>query len=333
MNPRASVCLTVYNATWCVERAIESVLDQTLPAHEIVVSDDGSTDGTADLVERRFGDRVRVLRLPHRNASATRAIGIAQSTGDWVAFMDADDLWHPDKLERQAAYLERHPEVRWISSDGRYIAAEGVLRPSWLSEYFDPVRELCGDLLPALVERCFTLMSSMMVQRRVYDEVGGLDPDIIYSHDYDLWMRVGARYPGALLAECLIDYWSGPTTLSRDYEGRHRDDLLLMRRVERGQLGRRPDLQHMAAERAAQLEFDIGVACLRSGRTAEGRERLRRAGRRGPLKRRAVAVAGALMPSRMLPRLMRSPWLKDSVTRTRPRAQLITIAQPSEEAT
>src|SRR5262245_11955696 len=129
---RASAVLTVYNASWCIEQALESVLAQTLPAHEILVCDDGSTDGTADLVERRFGNRVRVLRLPHRNASATRSIGLDQATGDWLALLDADDLWKPEKLERQAAFVARHPEVRWLSTDGRYVSKEAVLRESWL---------------------------------------------------------------------------------------------------------------------------------------------------------------------------------------------------------
>jgi glycosyltransferase involved in cell wall biosynthesis len=310
---RVSVALAVYNARWCVERALESVLAQTEPPAEVVVGDDGSTDGTADLIESRFGGAVRVLRFAHRNASACRREAIAQTTGDWVALLDADDLWHPDKLAHQRAFAARHPEVRWFSSDGRYVSAEGVERESWLSDYFDPVQEMAGNLLPGLVHRCFPLVSSMLVERRAYEDVGGLDPGMVYSHDYDLWLRLAARYPGGVMTERLIDYFTGPATLSRNYEGRFRDDLELMRRVAGGGYGAERDLRRLAAGRAAEFEFRLAVHNLRAGRIAEARSRLVRAARGGPWRRRVLAAGGAILPARALGWMMRSRWAKDLV--------------------
>ena len=333
MDVRVSVAMVVYNATWCVERALTSVLAQTRPAHEVLLCDDGSTDGTPELVESRFGDAVRVLRLPHRNASATRRIGTERATGNWLAFVDADDVWHPEKLERQVRFLERHPEVRWMGTDGRLVSAEGVLRESWLSDYFDPVRDLAGDLRPLLVERCFTLMSSMLMERDAYFEVGGLDPEIVYSHDYDLWLRLAARYPGGILAERLIDYWTGPGTLSRHFEARDRDDLLIMRKVEQGRMGRMPWLQRKGAERAAALEFELGLMALRSGRIAEARDHFRRAARRGPWRRRALSLGAAMLPTRLFTRLMRSPWAKGTVQRVRRTPKRMTLAGTPEAGT
>lgn len=330
---RASVVLTVYNASWCVEAAIESVLAQTLAVHEIVVADDGSTDGTPDLVEKRFGDRVRVLRLPHRNASATRALGIHEATGDWIAMLDADDLWRPTKLERQVAFITRHPEVRWLGTDGRYVSAAGVLRESWLSAYFVRVRDMAGDLLEPLVERCFPLVSSMLIERRAYDEVGGLDPAMIYSHDYDLWIRLAAAFPGGMIAESLIDYWTGPDTLSRRFEARHRDDLRLMRRLAEGEPPAPAALRRRAEERAAGLEFDLALICLRTGRSREGRSRLQSAAARGPLDRRLIAVGGALLPAWAMLRLSNTPWVKRAVSRIRPRRALMAVSTAPGHAT
>ncbi len=307
---RLSVVLTVYNASWCIERALDSVMGQTRPPEEVLLCDDGSTDGTPDLVEGEFGSRVQVLRLPHRNASATRREGLARATGDWFCMLDADDRWVPDKLERQLAYLARHPEVRFLSSDGVLESADGVVRESWLADYFDPVREMVGDLLPPLVERCFPLVSSMMFEREAYEAVGGFDPAMVYSHDYDLWMRLAARYPGALMSDRLIQYFTSPGALSRNFEARYRDDLELMRRIERGGLGHRPELERLAAERAAALEFDLALLCLKSGRVPEGHDRMRRAMLRGPLRRRLLAAAGAWLPPALLRRLVRSSWLK-----------------------
>jgi glycosyltransferase involved in cell wall biosynthesis len=308
-----SVIIAVHNGAWCIERAIDSLLVQTLPPSEIIVCDDGSTDGTPELVETRFGSRVIVLRMPRRNASATRADGLMRARGEWLAFMDADDTWRQDKLERQLDYLRAHPEVQHISSDGTLVSNEGVVRSSWLSDYFNPVRELHGDLYRLLLERCFVLMSSTMVHRDAYHAVGGMDPKIVYSHDYDLWLRMYARFPAAVMAEPLISYFTSPNALSRNYEARHRDDLDLMRAAERGEHRRDPSLQRRAGERAAALEYKIGVLCMRTGRDAEGRMRLRRAAARGSLPRRALARAGSFGPGWAARALKRSSWLKRRV--------------------
>lgn len=314
---RVSVVLTVYNAAWCVERALESVLAQTEPPLEVLVCDDGSTDGTPDLVERRFAGRVCTLRLPHQNASATRRTGVERSHGDWVAFLDADDTWHPEKLARQRAWRERHPEVRFFGSDGRYVSDTAVQRDSWLSGYFDPVHDMTGDLLPFLTQRCFLLMSSMLVARDAYDAVGGLDPAIIYSHDYDLWLRMAARFPGGVMEDVLVDYFTGPGTLSRAFEARSRDDWSLMRRLAAGDPPAAGEVRRAARERAAALALDLAIAAWRGGREAEARELLRGAAIAGPLARRSLAAGAALLPMWAARRLMRSDWIKQSVLRAR----------------
>jgi len=314
-----TVVMAVYNASWCVEKALDSIAAQTLQPFEVLVCDDGSVDGTPDLIEQRYGERFTVLRLPHRNAAATRRVGLEQASGEWLAFVDADDVWSPDKLERQMAFLARHPELRWLSSDGAFVSAEGVIRESWLSDYFQPVRDLTGDLFPALLQRCFPLMSSVLLHRDAYAAVGGIDPAIVYSHDYDLWLRVAARYPCGLMSDRLVQYLYHPGQLSRRLEDRARDDLAIMRRIEHGSLGQRPAVRGSAAERAAALEFELALHCYRSGRVAEGRARLWRAAAGGPLPRRALALCGAISPAGALPALMRSPWLKQAVTRSRRR--------------
>lgn len=314
---KTSIVMTVYNGTWCIERALDSVMEQTRRPEEILICDDGSTDGTPDLVERRYGDRLTLVRLPHRGAAITRRAGLDRATGDWIAFMDADDTWVPEKHERQLEFLGRHPEVKLVMSDGVYTSAEGVLRESWLSDYFDPVEEKIGDLFPSGVERCYMLLSSIMVERDAYEAVGGLDPNMTWSYDYDLWLRVLARFPGAIMKERLTTYYSSPGAMSRNIEARYRDDLTLLRRIETGELGNRPDLHGRAGERAAAIEFDLGLMCLRSGRTAEGRERMKRALSHGPIRRRAVALAGLMAPEWAFAGLMRSRWLKGAVQASR----------------
>ncbi len=315
-----SVVMSAYNAAWCVERALDSVLAGTRLPDEVLVCDDGSTDGTADLVESRYAAPVRVLRLPHRNSAATRSVGLAQAQGQWLAFLDSDDTWAPEKLALQLAFLDAHPEVRWMCTDGWLFSAEGVLRESWLADYFRPVRTMVGDLFPPLLERCFPLMSSMMVHRDVYHAVGGLDTSLAYSHDYDLWLKVAARVPGGLLEERVVGYFTHPGQLSRRHEARFLEDLAIMRRVAAGVMGRSAGERRLAGGRAAALEFDLAVGCFRSGRPREGRVRMRRAAVAGPLARRVLALGAATAPGPLLPRLMRSTWLKRTVQSVKRRA-------------
>ncbi len=325
---RISVLLTVYNAAWCVERSLDSVLAQTRPADEIVVADDGSTDDTVARVRRRYGDRVRLLLLPHRGLTPSRRASFEAAAGDWLAPLDADDWWEPRKLERQVAFLSEHPDVRWCGTDGAYVGEEGVIRPSWFSEYFHPVRDLAGDLLPYLVERCFPLVSSMLIERRAYEACGGYDLGIPYSQDYDLWMKLAAAHPGGMLAEPLVHYWSSPGQLSRRFDDRHRDDYALLRKVAEGRYRTAPALQARGASRASGIAFDLAIHALRAGRASEARDWMVRARRHGPWRRRALAWGGSLVPGALLRPLLGSGLLRRVVTRARPVPPRLALQEP-----
>lgn len=126
-----SVVIPAYDAEGFLARAVESVLGQSIPPREILVVDDGSTDGTAD-VARRLGERIRYLRQENAGPSGARNRGIGAAAGEWVAFLDADDWWLPRRLERGLAVAGRYPGLNWVAGryrllhpDGRMIAPEG----------------------------------------------------------------------------------------------------------------------------------------------------------------------------------------------------------------
>ncbi len=317
MRPSVSVIVPTFDAAWCVERALDSVMAQTAPASEVIVCDDGSSDGTPELVERRYGMRVRVLRLPHRNAAAARVDGLAVAQGDWLALLDADDWWEGDKLEHQLAFAEAHPDLRWLCSDGSFESAEGTLRESWLSDYFAAVTDRDGDLFEPLAHRCFPLTSSMLIRRDAYEAVGGMDPTLVHSHDYDLWLRLAARFAGGVSARPLVHYWSHPGQLSHRLAGRHRDDLAIMRRVAAGELRSDAATRRLGRARVAELAFEAGLDDLREGRAAEARARFREALAGGSARRRAFALAGSLLPAFALPALRGMRWLKSGVADAR----------------
>ena len=195
-----SVVIPAYNAERTVRRAIDSVLGQTYPAHEIIVVDDGSKDGTAQAV-RSYGDRVIGIEQQNAGTSVARNSGIAVSGGEWIAFLDADDEWLSDKLQRQTEHLARMPELRWSFSNfyvktddsgpieqmhNRENISKTVRRSEVIESYF---RALLGGIT--------AWTGSIIVHRSVFDTVGMFEPGIKRAQDTDLWFRIAYRYPSA----------------------------------------------------------------------------------------------------------------------------------------
>ncbi len=205
-SPFISVIIPTYNSASMVGEAVESVLGQTLPPGEVIVVDDGSTDGT-EAVCGRFGGRVRYVRQANARASAARNHGVAISRGEWLAFLDADDLWEPDKLDLQLAGIRQHPEadfcvtaaLAWSTHRQSYqrIAWEGSLNP------LDMRREL-------LVRNILTgLCSSLLIRRDAFSAVGGFAPGK-GSEDRRIAVDLLERHRGVLVDLPLVRQRPGP---------------------------------------------------------------------------------------------------------------------------
>jgi glycosyltransferase involved in cell wall biosynthesis len=166
-----SVVIPVYNRERYLADALESVLGQRFRPLEIVVVDDGSTDGSA-AVAARF-PHVRVLSGEHRGVAAARNLGLDAARGAYIAFVDSDDVWLPHKLELQMRYLHDHPDVQCVLGVYEDVLEEGIERPSWL-------REAPDDGLAA------TLVS-MLARSEVFDAVGHFDESYVTGEDTD-WM-------------------------------------------------------------------------------------------------------------------------------------------------
>ncbi len=189
-----SVIIPAYNAERYIADAIESALGQTLPPYEIIVVDDGSTDGTADVV-RRYGEPVRLLLQRNRGPAAARNRGLMEARGEFVAFLDADDVWTRRNLELQVAALTASPRaclsygrIQWFS--GRPSASLSETEPS-----HDP--QPAGDVLPVLVLRHLWATPAVVVRRGAVLSVGGFDDALRIGEDYDLWLRLASGGPVA----------------------------------------------------------------------------------------------------------------------------------------
>jgi glycosyltransferase involved in cell wall biosynthesis len=186
---RASIIVIVYNGEQYIERAVSSALGQTVADIEVIVVDDGSSDGSADRVRRIKDSRLRLVRQNNQGPSAARNTGIHEAKGDWIAFLDCDDWWAPDKLEHQLATAARSNDVALVYSGATTLLEDG----SVLSEAVPRLRgAVLKDLL--LGNHITGSSSSVLIRRDVLLELGGFRTDIHYGEDWDLWLRIAARH-------------------------------------------------------------------------------------------------------------------------------------------
>jgi len=262
-----SVVIPAHDAMPWVLDAVDSGLSQTMPPGEVVIVDDGSSDGTAEAILQRYGGRpgVRVVRGRFGGAAAARNAGWRAATRPWVGFLDADDVWFPEKLATAAATLQAFPFAGWFFSDGTYRPLEGTEWRSWLAAYADVREPYVGHPIAQLFEVNFVLTSSVVVRRSLLKELKGFDARMSHAEDLDLWIRLARRAPAAAAARPLVRYHVRPTGLTRQIERRLMGDVELFERLARDpELS--PTLRRRARRREALAHFKLAFDALRAGR-------------------------------------------------------------------
>jgi len=197
-----SAIIPTYNYARFLRDAIDSVLAQTFPVLEVIVVDDGSTDDTRQVLEA-YGDRIRVIHQENAGVAAARMTGVSAARGEYLAFLDSDDIWLPQKLEKQIARFEQDPALGLVhcgaemfdNSSGGTLSIDLNGMEGWVA------RELL------LLDRGIVGGgSALMVPKRVAEEVGGFDSRLSPSEDWDFSYRVATRYRVAFVPEVLIRY-------------------------------------------------------------------------------------------------------------------------------
>ncbi|MGC8807633.1 MAG: glycosyltransferase family 2 protein [Thiomonas sp.] len=259
-----SVAIPAYNAQATIAQTLDSLLAQTHQNLDIVVVDDGSTDGTWDVLQR-YGDRVRAIRQANAGIGAARNASVQAARGEFIALLDADDLCMPQRMAVQLHYLQTHPDILLCSSDFSAFDDSGPLGTSYCGVYYhrcnpahggvraryphatsfspnageDPVRVYWGQVHDELVQGNFIHPPTVMFRREALQRAGGFDPDIKIICEWEWFVRVARAGPVAYLDLPLLNYRRSPTQISSDPRAAV-DSLRVARKIHAREAGQPP---------------------------------------------------------------------------------------------
>ncbi len=199
-----SAVVPLYNKARHIERAVRSILAQDSPVHEVIVVDDGSTDGGADLVEKEFGSSVHVLRQKNAGVSAARNTGIRQAGGDHIALLDSDDEWRPGLVRRMKTLASTFQDAGVYGAGFAIATGQGTLQiPRYLEIPDAPWEGILSDYFLSAMYDSPICSSSAMVPRQVFSRVGLYNESISIGEDIHLWGRIALSYPVCYCSDVL----------------------------------------------------------------------------------------------------------------------------------
>lgn len=195
--PLVSVIIPTHDRYPLVLEAVASVRGQHERRFELIVVDDGSTDGTRSALTAWDGV-LRYVHQPRRGVATARNVGARLARGTWLAFLDSDDLWRPEKLAAQVAFHQQHADVLISQTDEIWMRGGVRVNPS--AQHRKPQ----GDIFIPSLARCLVSPSAVMIHRELFEAVGGFDESLDVCEDYDLWLRIGCRVPVGLVPRPLV---------------------------------------------------------------------------------------------------------------------------------
>ncbi len=305
--PTVSIVIPAYNVAPYIGETLDSVFAQTFADYEVIVVNDGSPD--SEDLERalaRFIDRLNYLKQENRGASAARNAGVRAAQGEFVAFLDADDLWLPNYLDEQMKFMSER-DCDLVCADAE-VFSDTLHGEKTYMDSLMPDSPLTGDVsfLGLLSAEQSLITSGVVVRREPVFKVGLFDEALRNSQDFDLWLRL-ARH-GTRMAyqrRTLLRYRSRDNSLSGDEVNVHRRELRVLERVERSydlSPAERPKVVSVIKRRRAVLEFELGKLYLERGEFTHARESFGKANQSG----RSWKTQAAVGFSRLAPRLMQS---------------------------
>lgn len=211
--PLVSILIPAYNAARTIIEAVDSALNQTHPAIEVIIIDDGSSDDTPKLIRQRYetDSRVKFITQTNGGPASARNHALRLARGEWVQFLDSDDRLHPQKITQSLARAAQIDGAAVVYGPAHIIDQAGNPAPDWDFPAFPSGDVFCAWITGAMANGSYGVLPSFMAKRAAVESVGGFDEAIFGSEDWDLWIKLAARYPFAALSEKWVDY--------RDHDG------------------------------------------------------------------------------------------------------------------
>jgi len=276
-TPRVSVVIPAYNRRSYIRETLESVFAQTFRDFEVIVVDDGSTDGTEEVLAL-YGDRIRSFRQDNRGPSAARNLGVRHARGRWIAFQDSDDLSANDHLESLFGFVEKHPGYGMVFANGGYLGGPEHGRETIVPRNSSRRVAAKGVTLGDLFEKGIFRVQASLIAKSTLEEVGGFDESIRIGEDLDLAMRIWLSYPVAYLDKVVFLYRKHEGNLVSDNELRLLENIRVIEKLVR-ESPRARELLGPAriARRAAYRYYRLAKSCWKRSEKEKARRAIREA--------------------------------------------------------
>ena len=260
-KPQVSVIIPTYNRGWILKEAIDSVLAQDYKDFELIVVDDGSTDNTSEVLAP-YGNDIRIFFQKNKGVSAARNRGITEASGQYIAFLDSDDLWLPRKLSTQINFFNQMPDALICQTEEIWIRNGRRVNPKKRH------KKLSGMIFEPSLELCLVSPSAVMIRRSLFDRVGEFDVTLPACEDYDLWLRTSCRFPVHLVDTPLIIKRGGHDDQLSSMKGLDKFRIKAIEKIIKS--NRLSDDQYRAAVKTLKEKCEIYAAgCRKRGRTEE----------------------------------------------------------------
>ena len=224
--PQISIIIPTYNSESTIEETIASIQQQSFTDYEIVVIDDGSKDRTVEVVTNLTEPRLKLYTYENGGVATARNRGISHADGEFISFLDADDLWTPDKLESQIEALKRNPEAKVAYSWTSIIDEEGKFL------FSGPRFTFQGNVYPQLLQTNFLLnASNILIHRDVLEVVAGFNPQLAYTADWDFYLRLAANFEFVAVTKFQNLYRQSANSMSSNIEPLKQESLALLDRI------------------------------------------------------------------------------------------------------
>ncbi|MDD5680055.1 MAG: glycosyltransferase [Candidatus Omnitrophica bacterium] len=270
---KISVIIPTYNRANYICNAIDSVLAQTYKDFEIIVVDDGSTDNTKEIL-RQYDDKIRYFYQDNRGVSVSRNKGMREANGEYVAFLDSDDIWMPNKLERQISYMDSNPDIGLTYSFARYYSKD---------ENYEKIRpKSIAITIKDMIETDAVLpTSTVMLRKKCLDCVGFFDESMFGMEDFDFWFRVAERFPINFISDIMVHVRSFDVNLSNQNEKMWSGYIAVYNKLIQ-KYKNVYDLRYMI-RRLANRHYLLGAYLYKNGDFENSRENIKKAVQLYPL--------------------------------------------------